>query len=157
LQGKFADAQQFFRTAMQSEPDDPTANYWLAWSLHQSGALEAGRRQFEAARARAPNWPKLAAQTAWSLATRPEASDRNGPLALQHALMANQAAPAPDPELLDALAAALAEVGRFPEAVAAAKQSLEMSGLEQKAARERRLQAYKRGEPFRDSPNPTGP
>jgi Flp pilus assembly protein TadD len=99
----------------------------------------------------ARDWPKATARQAWLLATRADAANRNGPLAVLQAQIAQQALPEPDAEVLDALAAAYAETGRFPDAVAAAKQALALSSVEQKEDREKRLQLYEKSQPFREA------
>ena len=55
---------------------------------------------------------------AWLQATCPEATLRNGVEAIKHAQHANQLTGGRLPDMLDTLAAAYAEAGRFPEAAA---------------------------------------
>jgi tetratricopeptide (TPR) repeat protein len=64
---------------------------------------------------------------AWLLATWPEPSVRNGGKAVALAEQANQFSKNKDPLILRTLAAAYAEAGRFPEAVATAKQALALA------------------------------
>jgi hypothetical protein len=64
---------------------------------------------------------------AWLLATCPEASLRNGNRAVELARQAEGLAGGGEsPQLLDTLAAAYAEAGRFGEAVATAKRALNL-------------------------------
>jgi hypothetical protein len=99
-----------------------------------------------------PDWPRQAAATAWRLATSPEAAQRNGPEAVRLARQACQAAGQPEPELLDTLAAALAEAGCFTEAQATARQALAVPGLtsDQAEAIRARLAFYAMRAPFRE-------
>jgi tetratricopeptide (TPR) repeat protein len=64
---------------------------------------------------------------AWMLATWPEPSVRNGGKAVALAEQANRLSKDEDPLVLRTLAAAYAEAGRFPEAVATAKQALALA------------------------------
>ena len=61
------------------------------------------------------------------LATWPEPSIRNGDKAVALAEQANQVSQNKDPLILRTLAAAYAETGRFPEAVATAKRALALA------------------------------
>jgi Flp pilus assembly protein TadD len=63
---------------------------------------------------------------AWMLVTVPGSSHRNGSLALELALKANQASGRRDPLILRTLAAAYAETGHFTEAVETAQQALSL-------------------------------
>jgi Flp pilus assembly protein TadD len=64
---------------------------------------------------------------AWLLATCPEGSLRNGPRAVELALESQKQSGEGQPDVLDTLAAAYAEAGRFPEATATAKRALELA------------------------------
>ena len=89
---------------------------------------------------------------AWLLATSPEESLRDGNAALALARSAVEA-DAEDPDQLDTLAAAYAEVGRFGEAVTTAQraESLARSGGRDDLAAEiaARVQTYQAGRPYR--------
>jgi hypothetical protein len=94
-------------------------------------------------------------QTAWVLATSPDASLRDGAQAVALAERAARLAGAEQPAILDTLAAAYAEAGRFSEAVQAATRSLELARKQDNpgmvGAMEARLVLYRAGTPFRDS------
>jgi Flp pilus assembly protein TadD len=62
------------------------------------------------------------------LACSPDASVRNGGEAVQLAERAVQGSGGGEAEFLDTLAAAYAEVGRFPEAVQTARRALDLAG-----------------------------
>ena len=87
---------------------------------------EAARSLEEALRL-APDTPGPRNDLAWLLATAPEAAARDGARGVQLANEALRSQPG-NPRLLSTLAAALAESGRFNEAVAAAEQALALSG-----------------------------
>jgi TPR repeat protein len=88
---------------------------------------------------------------AWLLATTPEDELRNGELALVHAeqAVALEASPA----YLDTLAAAFAELGRFPEAIEAQQRAMSDADPEDAeliAELEEHLGFYQQGKPWRD-------
>ena len=69
---------------------------------------------------------------AWLLATCPEASLRNGAEAVELARQADRLSGGRRPDVLDALAAAYAEAGQFPEALATARRALELATQQDK-------------------------
>lgn len=152
LRGNTKEAEKEFQQALQLDAGDPAAHFYLGWVLHSSGAADAARQEFAAGLKLRPGWPAETARLAAFLATNSDPANRHGPLALQQAQIACEAVREPDAELLDALAAALAEVGRFPDAVTAAKKALALSDRapELRAAREKRLQLYEQGQPYRE-------
>ena len=88
----------------------------------------------------------------------PTASLRNGEEALKLARGAEQLTGGRQVEVLDALAAAYAEVGRFAEAVATARQVLELAGRKNRPDVVKdlrsRLALYRARQPFHQSPPP---
>ena len=81
-----------------------------------------------------PDYAKAHNSLAWLQATCPAAALRNGAKAIEHAQRANQLRGGRQPELLDTLAAAYAEAGRFPEAAATAHKALELATQQNKRA-----------------------
>jgi tetratricopeptide (TPR) repeat protein len=75
-----------------------------------------------------PNHLSVLTQTAWVLATSPLASVRNGAEAVKLAERAAQLSGGSEPAILDALAAAYAEAGRFPAAVETARRAVTLAG-----------------------------
>jgi tetratricopeptide (TPR) repeat protein len=97
--------------------------------------------------------PNLACYLAWILATSPDDSLRNGKEALELAHEALKADPN-SPSYLNAFAGALAELGRFPEAVAACDRAIANANVrgEKSVAQafEKRLATLKSGKPLRN-------
>ena len=93
---------------------------------------------------------------AWLLATSTEATNRNGAEAVEFARRACEQTENREPLFIGTLAAAFAEAGRFPEAIASAEKARELAkaaGLEGVARRNTELlELYRDGKPFRDSP-----
>jgi tetratricopeptide (TPR) repeat protein len=91
---------------------------------------------------------------AWVLATCPTGSVRNGAEAVALALQADQLSGGKDPVVLQTLAAAYAESGRFADAIVSARQALELSATQTDRSLDEALRAqiglYQAGLPFRD-------
>ncbi len=94
--------------------------------------------------------------TAWMLATNPNASIRNGAEAMDLARRAVQLSAGRDPAILGTLAAAYAEAGRFPEAVETARKAAELAARQDKPSMAESLKAqialYEAQKPFRQTP-----
>jgi tetratricopeptide (TPR) repeat protein len=102
-----------------------------------------------------PNHVPVLNQTAWVLATWPEASLRDGSQAVVLAERAVRLSGGREPAILDTLAAAYAEAGRFTEAVDVTKQTLALAGRQNNRrlveALEARIALYQAKTPFRDT------
>ena len=100
-------------------------------------------------------------QAAWLMATSSDASLRNGADAVELARRAVQLVGEREPTTLDTLAAAYAEAGRFPEAVATARKAIELAN--QQNARvladtlRARIALYQAGKPVRQTPSASQP
>ena len=93
---------------------------------------------------------------AWVLATSPDASLRSGKEAVQLAEQAVKPSGGKEPALLDTLAAAYAEAGRFQDAARTAREALQLA-TSQKNQRladslHKRIKVYDEGKPWRDLP-----
>jgi tetratricopeptide (TPR) repeat protein len=153
--GNAAEAVRHFQQALELDPKQPQTYYNLGGALYMQGKVrEALARWREGLRADPQSLPLLN-QLAWVLATCPEASLRNGPEAVELAERAVRVSPGPDPGLLDVLAAAYAEVGRFPKAVQTARQALELARRQNARpiieGLKARLALYEAKSPFRDA------
>jgi tetratricopeptide (TPR) repeat protein len=114
-----------FEKAVAIKPDYPEAHQNLGDTLYylQGRVPQALAHWREVLRAQ-PNQVLVLNQTARLLATSPEDSIRNGAEAVVLAERAVQLSGGREPVILDTLAAAYAEVGRFPEAVETARRAL---------------------------------
>jgi Tfp pilus assembly protein PilF len=151
--GDWTDAAESLRQAVLLRENSVTYRCALAFALASAGKEEAAREQYQEALRLDSNWPLAANQAAWVLATHPDPRKRNGPHALELARMICQATGDQNPQFLDTLAAAQAEVGRFDEAAATARkaQLLARDKPELALAIGKRLELYLRHEPIRDS------
>ncbi len=93
---------------------------------------------------------------AWLLATGPEASLRDGNKAAELARQAEQLSDGNHPEILDTLAAAYAETGRFPEVIQAVRQALNLTATKNNKpladALQARLKLYEANSPYHEKP-----
>jgi tetratricopeptide (TPR) repeat protein len=146
--GRPVEAEAEFRAALAG--GDPGAPFFLGWCLTTEGRREEARDQYRAAVLRLASWLPRAHKEAWWLATNPDPSRRNGPFALLWAQTVAQAVEDREPAALDALAAALAECGRFDEAAAAARKAQGLAQGELAEQIGRRLKMYEDHKPFHE-------
>ena len=118
--GRPADAVAPLTRAVTIAPALADAHYQLGLALMASGrGAEAVAALTEALQAN-PDSPDAMAKLAWLLATHPDARLRRGADAIALAERANVMTRAARPEILDALAAAMAEQQQFADAAATA-------------------------------------
>ena len=154
--GRLDEAIAHFKKAVALKPDFAEPYYNLGDTLYylEGKAPEALAAWREVLRID-PDHVAVLNQTAWLLATSPDASLRDGPQAVTLAEHAARLAGGKQPAILDTLAAAYAEAGRFPEAVEIASQLLELARKQDNRRMAEalgvRLALYQAGAPFRDS------
>jgi pentatricopeptide repeat protein len=150
-----------FEKALELNPAFTEARYNLGDTLYylQGRAAEALAEWRDVLRA-APNHLAVLDQTARLLATAPDASLRNGPEAVALAERAAQLTGGREPQVLDTLAAAYAEAGRFDEAVQTARQALALALEANKTPLSENLKArialYESRTPLRTAQQPAG-
>jgi Flp pilus assembly protein TadD len=101
-----------------------------------------------------PNNLLVLNQIAWVLATNPAASIRNGNEAVELAERAVKLSGAREPAVLDTLAAAYAEVRRFPEAAQTARRALALAPQPLTEGLKARIALYEARTPFREKQRP---
>jgi spermidine synthase/tetratricopeptide (TPR) repeat protein len=121
--GRVASATSHFQEAVRLNPEDPQLKDTLGLALYMSGQKAAAVTELRQGVAQHPNDSRLHLSLAWILATCNEQGLRNGVEAERLARAALKMMSAEDPLALDALAAAMAEQGRFDEALATAGQA----------------------------------
>jgi protein O-mannosyl-transferase len=154
--GRVNEAIGHYKQALQLKPDYADAHYRLALALKDQGQFDAAIAHCRKVLELEPR-PMLAQNTlAWLLATCPDASLRNGPRAVELAQQAAQFSGGASPEILDTLAAAYAEAGRFSEAVETARLALNLAATQNKKplaeAIQTRLKLYEAHAPYHESP-----
>jgi tetratricopeptide (TPR) repeat protein len=153
-QGREDEAVAHWKQAIKVKPDDAVAYYNLGMAASQSGRVAEAIAFYQQALDLDPNQVEADNKLAWILATSPLPALRNGPRAVALAQHANQLARGRNPGVLGTLAAALAEAGRFPEAVAALRQALPLAAARNETAQVEDLQMelnfYQTNALFRD-------
>lgn len=168
-QGKMEQAAAEYKRAIRITPDQfidymtdhintqINAHIELANILTQQGKLDKAIANYEIVLEIAPDNIMATNNLAWLLATHPKDNMRNGAKAVELAKRACNVTDYRVPELLDTLAAAYAEAGRFTEAVETADRALTLTKLQNGSAAQINqsrlyLEQYKAGRPFRYRP-----
>jgi protein O-mannosyl-transferase len=155
-EGNLEHASRQFHLALEHDPQLATAHYALGNLCQQQGRTPEALKHWREAARLAPQWPEPINNLAWVLATDPRAEVRDGAEALKLATRAVQQVGPGNVNVLDTLAAAYAEEGRFAEASATARQAeaeaLTQGQVELAQRIQRRLALYASGQPFRDEP-----
>ena len=150
--GKADEAISHFQRALQIKPDYAEAHYNLGTALLKKGNVDEAITCFQKALHIKPDYAEAQNTLAWVLATCPLASLRDGNKAVELAQRANQLTGDGNPVVLRTLAAAYAEAGRFPEAVATAQRALQMAGTQSNPALadaiRSQMKLYQAGLPF---------
>ena len=151
-----------FQKAVELDPRYASAHNNLANALVLKGQAREALLHYETEWRLPPKSLDTAYNLAWLLATCPEASVRNGPEAIEVAQEGERLSGGQDPVFIGALAAAYAEAGCFPPAVATARRALTLAREQHKNmlvdALASQLTLYETGSPYRDlSPKRTPP
>jgi len=150
---KEKEAISYARKAALLSPNSATVHGLLGALLSSTGRHAEALTHLRAAHAGNPGDVTIASNLAWVLATCPDAILRNGHEAVQLAEWACDATAHKSPPLLDTLAAAYAEAGRFDEAVRTTLQAIEIiraNPASSTAELESRLELYRADKPYRE-------
>ncbi len=139
--GRFGEAIEQYKRALATEPDNANVRRHLAAVQSQAELPKRINAARQALHAR-PRDAALLNAVARVLATNPNASLRNGSEAIELAQRAIAAA-GPSAALLDTLAAAYAESGRFAEAVKTEQRAEKLANVDKDAALVRDIQAHR--------------
>jgi len=150
--GAITDAVSRFEAALKDDPGDAEAQVNLGQALLKTGHLGAAVQHWREALQLQPQNVSALNDLAWVLATCPDGSRRDGAQAVELAQRAGRVAGESNPVVLGTLAAAYAEAGRFPEAIAAAQQALPLAQNHPAlaAALRQQIKLYQSGLPLRD-------
>ena len=151
-----------WREALTLDANYAEAHLRLAHALSGRGENAEALQHWRAGLQGQPNDFQALREAAWVLATSADASLRNGPEALAMAVRAlelsKQTAPSKGGDLeavgsiLDTLAAAYAECGRFADAVLTARRALASGKYARTEELKRRIELYERQMPFHETP-----
>ena len=149
-EGRMVEAIGQWREAVNSDPAYPQAQEALAGALYAQGETAEALAHWRAVIDLTPTDAAALRQAAWILATSSQASLRNGQEALALAVRAAEVSGTQDAEVLDTLAAAYAESGRFTDAVLTARRALALAPAKLAESLRRRIAGYEAGSAFRD-------
>ncbi|MBN1517867.1 tetratricopeptide repeat protein [Candidatus Sumerlaeota bacterium] len=119
------EARHEFEKAIELAPHDPMVHNNLGVVLAKQGDVAGAIRHYRAAMEHGGSWIKMVNDLAWFLATNSDSNLRDGMEAVRLAEVACSQTGYRDPAILDTLAAAYAEVGKFQEAVQTANMAAE--------------------------------
>ncbi len=159
--GQFDEAIAQLQKAVEIKPDYAKAHKNLGVALTSRGQIDKAIAHYHKALEIKPDYTEVHNNLAWLQATCSAATLRNGAEAVAHARRADQLCGGRQPEVLDTLAAAYAEAGRFPEALATVRKALELAQQQNNKALADTLRArmalYEAGKPYRQTPLPSTP
>jgi protein O-mannosyl-transferase len=151
--GRVDEAIAHFQKALQIKPDDVNAHNDLGNAFLQRGNAREAINCFQSALQIAPANPMIQNNLAWLLAACADTSLRNGDKAVELAWQANALTGGENPLILHTLAAALAQAGRFSEAVETAQRALRLAEAQANTrlagALQPEIKLYQAGSPFR--------
>jgi tetratricopeptide (TPR) repeat protein len=145
-----------FSRALDVNSTDPTTHSRLAAVLASRGRTQEALEHYRAALKLLPNSTEVLNNLAWILAATANPRFRNGQEAVLLAEKACKLTEYRRPVMVGTLAAAYAEAGRFPEAVATAEKAAALADQANEGALATRnrqlLELYRAGKPARDQP-----
>lgn len=151
--GKVDEAIHHYEQALRLQPGSVKAHNNLAVALVRKGRMAQAITHYNKVLEIEPDHDKALNSLAWLLATQPDAKLRDGARAVSLATRANERTGGNNPLVLRTLAAALAEAGRYEDALQTAQLGLERATAQenQSVARGLRddMELYKARKPVR--------
>jgi protein O-mannosyl-transferase len=123
-QGRWDEAAELFAKTVGGDSTDPKAHYQFAVALGHLDRTREAMSQYASVLLLQPDHADALDGLSWILATSPAPEFRNGAEAVNMAARACELTQLSEPAKLKTLAAAYAEAGRFPEAIATAERVL---------------------------------
>jgi len=152
--GQHDQAEAHLRRALELDPDQGDVRTNLGEIQARAGRIDQALATWREALALDPQLAYAANNLAWVLATHPSPRYRDGAQALALAERATALSAGQDTAVLDTLAAAYAETGRFAQAVETAQRASALARARGELAQARAIDArragYARQQPFRD-------
>lgn len=150
---RLSEAITHFSCGLEVAPDRVTPRLRLALLLWQSGRDAEAVHQYRNVLERSPDNLAVCNDFAWLLATHQKQEYRDGAEAVRLAEKAAAESQHQAPAILDTLAGAYAETGRFDEALSTARQAIALAGAAGQRPLnkeiERHLRLYEKRLPFR--------
>ena len=155
--GQFQPAREQLEQAARLKPDYAPANFYLGLACLKLGLEPEGLKHLQEAARLRPDWAEPLNAQAWTLATSADDRIRNGTQAIDLAEQAVKLSSGRRPEMINTLAAAYAEAGRFDQAIPTANEAIQMA---QSASQsnlvsqiQEALDSYKAHRPLREKPS----
>ncbi|MFM9197591.1 MAG: tetratricopeptide repeat protein, partial [Planctomycetia bacterium] len=156
--GRTGEAVDQYREALRRKPDCIEARYNLASTLYEQGRAADAVAEWRELLRFHPDLVVALNRMAWELATHPDPSIRNGREAVELAHRASALLDGHNPEVHDTLGCAYAEVGRFDDAVAMAREAADLATAEGKPQLAEkillRIESYRAAKPWREGSEP---
>jgi tetratricopeptide (TPR) repeat protein len=153
--GRREEAIEHLRRVVELSPAAAMPRNDLGIVLAVQGRFDETLTQFRQALQIQPDCVEARTNLAWLRATCPKAALRNGREAIEHARRADQLCGGQRADVLGTLAAAYAEAGRFPEALAAARKALDLATRQKSPASadvlRKQIALYEAGKPFHEA------
>jgi protein O-mannosyl-transferase len=154
--GRLDEAIAEYQQTLALIPNSVQAHFRYGQALLAQRRYQAASAEFEKTLKLDPAHLPVRISLAWLLATCPDPSIRDGEKAVAQAEQARARAGIESPQLLDTLAAAYAEAGRFPEAVETARRALTLPATQNNPplneAIQARLKLYEAHSPYHEKP-----
>ncbi len=157
MKGNLEEAEAQFRKAVELDPVHTRSLFNLGLVLFERGKTEAAIAPWRKAIETSPDYLEALKQTAWVLATHPDPAVRNGSDALKFAERAARLTSRKEPAVLEILAAAYAETGRFDDAVKVSREELALPVRSNREALQARTALYRARKPWREQPPSLAP
>jgi tetratricopeptide (TPR) repeat protein len=152
--GRIPEAIEHYQEALRLKPELAEARYNLGDALTKSGRIPEAIELYQQALRLSLDSPNDLNSLAWLYATQPEAKFRNGQEAVRLAERACELTKDGSAAMLDTLAAAYAETGRFDDAAKVARKALDVAVAAGKNALAKdiseRLRSYEAGRPWHE-------
>lgn len=140
-----------FNKSIEIKPRYAKAYYNRGIAYNAKGQYDRSISDYTKAVEINPRYAMAYNNLAWLLATCPDAKYRDGRKAIENATRACELSQWANPDYLDTLAGAYAEVGEFEQATKWQAKAIELAALDyDKAAMQSRLKLYKTGKPYRE-------
>lgn len=152
--GNYRKAQADYTAFLKVQPQAPIVYYRRGVCSFSLGDYRSAVRDYKKAIELDPKYLDALKSLAWLLATSPQAAVRNGSQAVEYGKKALELAGQNDPIIMDTLAAALAEAGRYEDAASLEKMAISLLpqdfDLKERANWQARLALYQKGQPYRE-------
>ncbi len=155
-QGRLDEAVQEYQRTLKLVPNSAQAHFRFGQALQKQKKYAAAMAEYQKTLELDPRHLPVQLALAWLLATCPDAALRDGHRAVELVRQIQRLSPTESPQLLDILAAAYAESGQFPQAIATARQALNLNATKNDRpltdAIQSRLMLYEANAPYHEKP-----